>query len=66
VDRDPGARGHLTGDRGQAQRNHQSGLESNLDRLGAETNAGSPRDFAVFIAARKWGAIITSAGVKLD
>jgi tripartite-type tricarboxylate transporter receptor subunit TctC len=43
-------------------------MNSNLGRLGAETNAGSPRDFAAFIAdeTRKWGAIVTSAGVKLD
>jgi hypothetical protein len=41
---------------------------SNLWRLGAEPNAGSPQDFAAFIAdeTTKWGAIITASGVKLD
>jgi tripartite-type tricarboxylate transporter receptor subunit TctC len=43
-------------------------LNSNLGRLGAETKAGSPQDFAAFIAeeTRKWGAIVTQSGVKLD
>ena len=43
-------------------------MNSTLGRLGAEANAGSPRDFAAFIAdeTRKWGAIVKSAGVKLD
>jgi tripartite-type tricarboxylate transporter receptor subunit TctC len=43
-------------------------LNSNLGRLGAETKAGSPQDFAAFIAeeTRKWGAIVTASGVKLD
>jgi tripartite-type tricarboxylate transporter receptor subunit TctC len=45
-----------------------SDMTSNLDRLGAQTKIGSPRDFATFIAeeTRKWGMIVTSAGVKLD
>lgn len=43
-------------------------MNSNLKRLGAEADVGSPRDFAEFIAdeTRKWGAIIKSSGVKLD
>ena len=43
-------------------------MNSNLGRLGAEPNAGSPQDFAAFIAdeTTKWGAIITASGVKLD
>jgi tripartite-type tricarboxylate transporter receptor subunit TctC len=43
-------------------------LNSNLGRLGAEAKAGSPQDFAAFIAeeTRKWGAIVTASGVKLD
>jgi tripartite-type tricarboxylate transporter receptor subunit TctC len=43
-------------------------MNSILGRLGAEANAGSPRDFAAFTAdeTRKWGAIVKSAGVKLD
>jgi tripartite-type tricarboxylate transporter receptor subunit TctC len=43
-------------------------MNSNLGRLGAEPNAGSPQDFAAFIAdeTTKWGAIIKASGVKLD
>jgi tripartite-type tricarboxylate transporter receptor subunit TctC len=43
-------------------------MTSNLDRLGAETRVGSARAFAAFIAeeTQKWGAIVKSAGVKLD
>ena len=43
-------------------------MNSNLGRLGAEPNAGSPQDFVAFIAdeTTKWGAIITASGVKLD
>jgi tripartite-type tricarboxylate transporter receptor subunit TctC len=43
-------------------------MNSNLVRLGAEANAGSPQDFAAFIAdeTTKWGAIIKASGVKLD
>jgi tripartite-type tricarboxylate transporter receptor subunit TctC len=43
-------------------------LNSNLGRLGAEAKAGSPQDFAAFIAeeTRKWGAIVKASGVKLD
>jgi tripartite-type tricarboxylate transporter receptor subunit TctC len=41
---------------------------SNLGRLGAEAKVGTPQDFAAFIAeeTQKWGAIVTSSGVKLD
>lgn len=44
------------------------GMNSNLGRLGAEANAGSPQDFAAFIAdeTKKWGAIIKTSGVKLE
>jgi tripartite-type tricarboxylate transporter receptor subunit TctC len=43
-------------------------MNSNLGRLGAQANAGSPQDFAAFIAdeTTKWGAIIKASGVKLD
>jgi tripartite-type tricarboxylate transporter receptor subunit TctC len=43
-------------------------LNSNLGRLGAEAKAGSPQDFAAFVAeeTRKWGAIVKASGVKLD
>jgi tripartite-type tricarboxylate transporter receptor subunit TctC len=43
-------------------------LNSNLERLGAEAKAGSPQDFAAFIAeeTQKWGAIVKTSGVKLD
>jgi tripartite-type tricarboxylate transporter receptor subunit TctC len=43
-------------------------LNSNLGRLGAKAQAGSPQDFAAFIAeeTRKWGAIVKASGVKLD
>jgi tripartite-type tricarboxylate transporter receptor subunit TctC len=43
-------------------------MNSNLGRLGAEAKVGSPQDFAGFIAeeTQKWGAIVTSSGVKLD
>jgi tripartite-type tricarboxylate transporter receptor subunit TctC len=43
-------------------------LNSNLERLGAEAKAGSPQDFAAFIAeeTQKWGAIVKASGVKLD
>jgi tripartite-type tricarboxylate transporter receptor subunit TctC len=44
------------------------GMNSNLERLGAEPNPGSPQDFAAFIAdeTTKWGTIIKASGVKLD
>ena len=44
------------------------GMNSNLGRLGADANVGSPQDFAAFIAdeTTKWGAIIKASGVKLD
>ena len=43
-------------------------LNSNLERLGAEAIAGSPQDFAAFVAeeTQKWGAIVKASGVKLD
>lgn len=43
-------------------------MNSNLGRLGAEAKVGTPQDFAAFIAeeTQKWGAIVTSSGVKLD
>jgi tripartite-type tricarboxylate transporter receptor subunit TctC len=47
---------------------HSAALNSNLGRLGAEAKAGSPQDFAAFIAeeTRKWGATVKASGVKLD
>jgi tripartite-type tricarboxylate transporter receptor subunit TctC len=43
-------------------------MASNLGRLGAEARVGSPQAFAAFVAeeTQKWGAIVKSAGVKLD
>ena len=43
-------------------------MASSLAKFGAEHRAGSPEDFTAFILeeTRKWGAIIRSAGVKLD
>jgi tripartite-type tricarboxylate transporter receptor subunit TctC len=43
-------------------------MSSNLERLGAQAKAGSPQDFAAFIAeeTQKWGAIVKASGIKLD
>ena len=43
-------------------------MASSLAKFGAENRSGSPADFAAFIVeeTKKWGAIIRSAGVKLD
>jgi tripartite-type tricarboxylate transporter receptor subunit TctC len=45
-----------------------AGMSSSLERLGAEAQAGSPQDFAAFMAEEtlKWGAIVKSSGVRLD
>ncbi len=45
-----------------------AGMSSSLEQLGAEAQAGSPQDFAAFMAEEtlKWGAIVKSSGVRLD
>ena len=45
-----------------------AGMSSSLERLGAEAQAGSPQNFAAFMAEEtlKWGAIVKSSGVRLD
>lgn len=45
-----------------------AGMSLSLERLGAEAQAGSPQDFAAFMAEEtlKWGAIVKSSGVRLD
>ncbi len=43
-------------------------IEQTLAGVGAQTNPGSPQDFAQFIAAEtaKWSAVAKTAGISLD
>jgi tripartite-type tricarboxylate transporter receptor subunit TctC len=43
-------------------------VQASLARIGAAASAGTPLEFATFIAAerQKWAAVATSAGIKID
>ncbi len=43
-------------------------MHDTLIRLGAEVKAGTPADFATFVAtdAPKWAEVIKSSGMKLE
>ena len=43
-------------------------MRETLTRLGAEVKAGTPADFAAFVAdeAPKWAEVIKSSGMKLE
>jgi tripartite-type tricarboxylate transporter receptor subunit TctC len=43
-------------------------IRESLAKVGAETNPGSPQDFADFIAAetKKWSAVAKMSGISLE
>jgi hypothetical protein len=43
-------------------------MRETLTRLGADVKAGTPGDFAAFVAdeAPKWAEVIKSSGMKLE